>query len=171
MSNYTPNNLLRETIENKDESAVRGALVAVILSDSSFRKGVIYDAIKYAEENGINVYQEHDSTIVLNENALEWNSEYFGKVSNQLRRNFSKERLSHLEKVGKKVYATQSPTIERKMTSSPRINVQPKQTSQQTTTRTMKVEPKKNFITGRQALAIAAVGIAVAAVIILVVKN
>jgi len=171
MSNYIPNNLLKETVEQKDSYAVRGALVALILTDSSFKKGVVYQAIKYAEENGVIVYQEHDSTIELIENSAEWSDEYFAKVANQLRRNFSKERISHLEKVGKKVYATQTVTVEANSTSSQRASVQPKHNTQQRTTRTVKVEQKKNFLTGRQALAIAAAGIAVAAIIILIAKN
>lgn len=171
MSNYIPNNLLKETVEKKDNYAVRGALVALILTDSSFEKGVVYQAIKYAEDNGVCVYQEHDSSIELLENSTGWNEEYFAKVANQLRRNFSKERLSHLEKVGKKVYVTHTPIIGNKTTSTPRVNVQTNRTSQHTTTRTIKPEPKKNFLTGRQALAIAAAGIAVAAIIILISKN
>ena len=171
MSNYIPNNLLKETVEKKDNYAVRGALVALILTDSSFGKGVVYQAIKYAEDNGVGVYQEHDSSIELIENSMEWNEEYFAKVANQLRRNFSKERLSHLERVGKKVYAIHTPVVEKKTEPAPRINVQSNRTSQQTTTRTVKTEPKKNFLTGRQALAIAAAGIAVAAIIILISKN
>lgn len=171
MSSYIPNNLLRDTVEKKDSYAVRGALVALILTDSSFSKGDVYRAIEYAEENGIDIYQEHDSSIELNENSIEWNEEYFAKIANQLRRNFSKERLSHLEKVGKKVYITHMPTAEGKTTSNSRANIQPKRTSHHTTARTVKTEPKKNFLTGRQAIAIAAAGIAVAAIIILIAKN
>lgn len=171
MSSYIPNNLLKETVEKKDSYAVRGALVALILTDASFSNGVVYRAIKYAEENGISVYQEHDSTIELFDNSMEWNEEYFAKVANQLRRNFSKERLSHLEKVGKKVYITHIPIVENKTASAPRVNAQPNRTSQRATTRTVKTEPKRNFLTGRQALAIAAAGIAVAAIIILIAKN
>lgn len=171
MSNYIPNNLLKENVEKKDSYAVRGALVALILTDSSFSKGVVYQAIKYAEENGIAVYQEHDSSTDLIENSSGWNEEYFAKVANQLRRNFSKERLSHLEKVGKKVYVSQNETAANRTTTTQKANVQPKYTSQQSQTRRAQPESKKNFITGRQALAIAAAGIAVAAIIILIAKN
>lgn len=171
MSNYVPNNFLRKTVEKRDADEVRGALVALILIDSSFSKGIVYQAIKYAEENGIEVYQEHNSSIELTENAADWNEDYFAKIANQLRRNFSKERLSHLEKVGKKAYITHIPTNETKTPSIPRGNMQSNRTYRQTAGCNGKTEPKKNFLIGRQAIAVVAAGIAVAAIIILITKN
>ena len=171
MNNYVPNNLLKKEVANKDEYAVRGALVAVILSDSSFQKGEVYQAIRYAEENGIDVYQKNDNTIEIIEESTKWNSEYFGKVANQLRRNFSKERLSHLEKVGKKVYAAPNDSTFENTTATPKATAQPKYTQQQYRSQRTQTEPERNFITGRQALALAAVGIAVAAIIILIARN
>ena len=171
MNNYVPNNLLKKEVANKDENAVRGALFAIILSEPSFQNKEVYQAIKYAEDNGVDVYQEHNPSIEIIEDSTKWNSEYFGKVANQLTRNFSKERLSHLEKVGKKVYAAPNDSTFENTTATQKATAQPKYTQQQYRSQRTQAEPERNFITGRQALALAAVGIAVAAIIILIARN
>ena len=102
---YKPNDFLAECVENKNQCNTRGAIVTMIFTDAAFKTNEVYDAIKYAEENGISVYEPHDESIQITEIPDVWDELYFSRVANQLRRNFSVERLEYVKKVGRKVFS------------------------------------------------------------------
>ena len=103
---FRPNPFLKESVENKDVSMVRGALVGILQADPVTATSELEESIRYAEENGVDVFaQENDSSLSVNLNKEEWTDRYFARTLTYLRHNFTKERLLHAIEVGR---ATQS---------------------------------------------------------------
>jgi len=99
MEPFIPNQLLRDAVERRDAQGVRGILQAMIVPGKSVFECGIYDAVIFAEKAGLKVFENHDMNIALNENEKRWNEEYRAKVQAQLAKNFSEERLLHLDVV------------------------------------------------------------------------
>ena len=99
MESFVPNALLRDAVERKDAQGVRGILQAMIIPGKSLYDCGVYDAVIYAEKHGVQVYEHHDLSLKLNENETRWNEAYRAKVQAQLSKNFSEERLLHLDVV------------------------------------------------------------------------
>lgn len=170
MSEYRPNSLLAETVQSGDAYSVRAALVAIILSEPSFSNGTIYKAIEYAEKNGISVFESNDPDVELKTDSSAWNESYFAKVSNQLGENFSRERLAHLEKIGKKVYGsvreTAASDARQTRTQQPSVS-RPREYSTENKT----VRENENFLKSHQAAVAAIAAIAVVAAVIIIIKK
>lgn len=105
---FKPNPFLKESVENKDVSMVRGALVGILQADPVTATSELENSIRYAEENGIDVFaQESDPSLSVNMNKEDWNDRYFARTLTYLRHNFTKERLLHAIEVGRATQCVQ----------------------------------------------------------------
>ena len=150
MSEYIPGEFLKKSVSENDAYAVRGAIVAIILSDPAFKKGEAEAAINYAISGGVAVYEEHDDSFSMEQDETSF-----------LQRNFSKERMKNIKEMGLHVYA-RSTQVQHKT-----IPVTPQKTNSYTST-TVK---KQDFAKGRRLMIAAAVGIVAATVIIIALKK
>lgn len=162
MSEYIPGEFLKKSVESKDEYAVRGAIVAIILSDPSFSKGEADKAIAYAINNGISVYEKHDDTYSMETDKTKWSKDIFADETTFLQRNFSKERFANIKLIGQNVY---------KPTNSSKKGTCSSTTTQATGNRATLNKEKQDFLTGRRLLLAAAIGVVAATVIIVAMKK
>jgi len=161
MSEYIPGEFLKKSVSENDAYAVRGAIVAIILSDPAFKKGEAEAAINYAISGGVAVYEEHDDSFSMEQDKTKWNKDTFADETSFLQRNFSKERMKNIKEMGLYVYA-RSTQVQHKT-----IPVTPQKTNSYTST-TVK---KQDFAKGRRLMIAAAVGIVAATVIIIALKK
>jgi len=100
--NDTPNKALVE----KDIDRIRSILSGFITADQGFSQGILDEKLRYCKSRGVS----EDELFVpfegeaLNENSAEWDTAYFARQRTKFDANFSRERLEHLRKVGKKLF-------------------------------------------------------------------
>ena len=160
MSEYIPGEFLKKSIQSKDEYAVRGAIVAIILSDPSFSKNEAQKAITYAENNGVSVYEKHDESFSMETDKTKWTKDVFADETTFLQRNFSRERYENIKLIGQTVYAKSNPQNKVVNNTPPATGV-----------RTTKNGNCQGFTTGRRLLLAAAIGVVAATVIVVALKK
>jgi hypothetical protein len=100
------NEMLDNALKTKDTQGVRDTLITFIMQDEGFSKGIFDEKVAYCLHHGISeaeLFTAYDGA-VLNTNAGEWTEAYYSSLKTKLRANFSRERLEHLRKVGKKLF-------------------------------------------------------------------
>lgn len=101
---FQPSNPLRQAVESGDAYKVRGALIGIIQADPGFQTGKLDDAISYAESHSVSPFEaQNDPQLPMNSEET-WDSAYFASSVTYLRENFTKERLEHVRKVGRKTH-------------------------------------------------------------------
>lgn len=105
-----------EAVENGKKTRIRIMLKDTMLVDPSLK--AFEDMLTYAERHIVNLYDKHDGE-VLNNDAMAWNEDYLNQQMVSVVTNFSKERVSLLKKIVKKLYAAEIQT-EAKLKSSPK---------------------------------------------------
>lgn len=111
---------LKEYIKQNDVEKVRKELLAIFnsnpnLGDGDFRENLNY-ALKKLGDNS--VYQPCSGEFKMKEDVNEWTSSYVAKIFLQLRKEFSKELVLHLEKVAPVVYKGKELSQDRKQQAS-----------------------------------------------------
>jgi hypothetical protein len=102
---------LDEAITAKDIPAIKSVLSTCFVEDPGFSKGTLDESIKYCLSHGITeneLFDVHDGSI-FSDNPTEWTRDYYSSQRVDFRANFSKERLEHLRKVGKKLFPASQP--------------------------------------------------------------
>lgn len=92
---------LRSSVESKDVRAVQDAIVTYLQLDPFNKSGNVDAAIRYAQENGVEVYSPHDDSIAMDMDRSHWTSDYTPHIVTTLLRNFSRERIDHWKEVAK----------------------------------------------------------------------
>lgn len=101
---FQPSNSLRQAVENGNADKVRGVLTGIIQADPGFRTGKLEDAVQYAENCGVSPFEEkNDPQLPMNSEET-WDLVYFAASVTYLRENFTKERLDHVRRVGRKTH-------------------------------------------------------------------
>jgi hypothetical protein len=98
--------MLNKAIAEKDLRQIRQILSVFITGDQSFSKAALEDKIGYCVRMGFSeseLFEEFDG-VPFNENSDEWDEAYFTKQRVKFDSNFSRERLEHLKRVGKKLF-------------------------------------------------------------------
>ena len=94
---------LREAVLSKDARATRNAIIAYINADPDNLSGDAAQAAQYAIDNGVALWEEHDSSISMDNDQNHWNTNYTAYVTMTLYRNFSEERFAHWQDVAKEI--------------------------------------------------------------------
>jgi len=82
--------------------------VAIIQADPATRTSKLEDGLRYAEANGIDVFEsENNPSFPIVENQAEWDSRYYARTLAYLENNFTKERLLHAIEVGRVTHPEQ----------------------------------------------------------------
>lgn len=94
---------LESAVLQKDANEVRNAIISYINADPDNRTGDVGMAIRYAEEQGMAIWEPHDPSMSLDQDQTQWTAEYEANVTVDLHMNFSKERFAHWEAVARVV--------------------------------------------------------------------
>lgn len=100
---FTVSKSLEAAVLQNDLNEVRNALINYINVDPDNRTGDVGKAIRYAEEQGMDIWEPHDPSMPLNQDQAQWTAEYEANVTVDLHMNFSKERFAHWEAVAEVV--------------------------------------------------------------------
>lgn len=101
---FQPSNSLRQAVESGNAYKVRGALIGIIQADPGFQTGRLDDAISYAESHGVSPFEAQNDPQLPMSSEEAWDSAYFASSVTYLRENFTKDRLEHVRKVGRKTH-------------------------------------------------------------------
>ena len=120
MSEYKPNSWLTECVQKGDPFDVIGAIIGIILSPTGDTRSEVYQAIQYAEDNGVKLFAEtFDAELPINTNRAEWTEEYRAKALNYLWENFERSRLEHVLEVDRHVFPPQKSAGEARPKAAP----------------------------------------------------
>jgi hypothetical protein len=100
------NEQLDEAIAKKDIPSIRIILTTSMVQDPGFVNRVFENRLKRVRESGIfenEVFEPFSGDEII-ENSLLWTKDYYAKARTDFLYNFSQERLTHLRKVGQKLY-------------------------------------------------------------------
>ena len=101
-SNISINEEIKDYVATKNIEGIRADLWVYIGIDPNFTKDFI-ENLNYCLKNGISeneLYENHDGRSMSDEVAID----NFAKLCDQLRINFSKERLEKIKEIGRKLY-------------------------------------------------------------------
>ena len=105
---FTPNEVLENSVNNKDTVSIKSALTSIIkYEDPTFNTEDFNKAVKYVESKGITIQEPYKlmaEEYEIAENAS-WTKKYFFYKTNMLEKNFAPaERIPHIKAVGKYVF-------------------------------------------------------------------
>lgn len=105
--------LVIENVEKGDVDALKSNIGVVINFDKNFSKGYVHENLEYIKRHKINLYDGSlDQTKPLLSNKSEYTDEDFSKAIFYLRKNFCKERLMDVQKIGQDLYKEKVSEIE-----------------------------------------------------------
>lgn len=107
MRKFTPNKLVQECIANNDIRGLRGAFVAIILSDRSFSKGEFDETLNYIYgETKLVILEGFNNEELLSKKISVGNitEDDFAEAVYNLKVNFCKERIDDVKKLAKALY-------------------------------------------------------------------
>lgn len=160
---------LGNALAHQNAEEVRTAIVNYINVDPDNRTGEVAAAVRYAEEQGMNLWEAHDASISLDTDQSHWDAAYAAAVTTDLSFNFSKERFAHWQEVatavGKKLQTTKPAFSD--MPKAPQAPADPKvtYTTSRPSTGGSDDELMKKVVVG---VAVAAAVVVTAAVVIAV---
>jgi hypothetical protein len=101
---------LEKSVHTQDILGIRNVLATFITQDQGFSTGIFDEKVKYCLNQGI---REDELFEKFNEEQFEgasekWTNEYYALQRTRFRANFSRERLAHLKKVGRKLFPSAS---------------------------------------------------------------
>ncbi|PRR82000.1 hypothetical protein [Clostridium vincentii] len=112
MSNFKPNNLVKECINNKDIKGLKGALVGIILSDRNFSKGYFDNTVSYIIDNcgSDMIYEKFDGEDILSVNIKnsKITEDDFAEAVYNLKDNFCQERINDVKAISKEIYGNKA---------------------------------------------------------------
>lgn len=102
---YMPNQFLEKAVAGGDDYIVRGAITGIIRANPCNENGEVDNAVKYAEEHGIMVFDEkNDPALEMIMDESKWTREYYATAVTYLQENFTRARLAHVLVVSKKTH-------------------------------------------------------------------
>ncbi|MPQ43551.1 hypothetical protein [Clostridium tarantellae] len=108
MSNFEPNSLVKECIEKSDIPALRNSICTIIYSDRNFSKGDFKNTLNYVVNKcGIKgIYEPFNSEIdsIQLKKDGNYSEDDFAEAVYELEKNFCKERIDFVEKIGRSLY-------------------------------------------------------------------
>ena len=109
-----------KAIENKDYGTLKFSIMNSISSDPTFERGETDKAIKILEEKCPEIFEEYkDLGYEERLDPSDWDKEYFSKLTYWLTKNFSKERIPYIKKVGKTIHLDTSKTFYKSRSNVP----------------------------------------------------
>lgn len=123
---FTPSNELKSSVENSNVVRIKTNIVEEIKKDPLFKTNNFYDAVKYAEENGISLKELYKLMDVEEKDIAEkehWDKTYFYKKVNWLNQNFAvDERIPHIKEVGRFVFGKETKERRESVNPNPALN-------------------------------------------------
>jgi hypothetical protein len=107
------NKTLDEAIRSKDIKAIRDVLTTSMVQDPGFSKGVFEERLKrchIADISDSELFVSFEGSAI-NRDPNAWTKDYYAEQRTEFRYNFSRERLDHLKKVGRKLYPSGIPAV------------------------------------------------------------
>ena len=158
MSRPMINASVKEAVQQGNLSRMKIYLVNIIKFDPCFRTTEFWDSVKYVKNQGINIDEKYQKCIDEFELPPEqWNENYFMRLVEWLRSNFSPEtRIAYIEKVGKAIYEPIISKYENETIDKNNL------TERREVSRTKKVSSQR-----RKGLLLLLAGVAVLAIIVL----
>ena len=103
------NSQIKKYVQENNKWGLISTICTLIGIDRDFSKGKVNDNLQYIESELGNIYEEFDGENLLSgkENLTQ---DDFSKALFRLEKNFCKERLKDVEKIGIKLYGDKDPT-------------------------------------------------------------
>lgn len=97
----------KEYVKYRDISKVRKELLAILNTNPDMGDGLFIESLNYAVDNcgEGEVFAPYSGEFEMKSSEKEWTTSYVAKIYLQLRKEFSKELISHLSKVAPVAYS------------------------------------------------------------------
>ena len=159
---FEPNELVKECIIDNDIVGLRGALIAIILSDMDFTKGRFDNTLKYLEDNNINIYDPYNGEELMSKVKSSYEEKDFQDAIFNLEKNFCKERIKDVKIISKSLFRTSiNKNNEYKKEYKSVNNVKPEIGTAKKKKRQQKKSPTEKILIGAAAVALTAAAIGI----------
>jgi len=108
----------KKAVQDKDIIAIRAIIKNHLVSDQRRADSLAQAELKYAQDNGLEVYVEDDGESVFDDDRHQWTAEFFVKLFIELHDNFSKQKIDNLFTVMSYLRETGHPKFQVRATST-----------------------------------------------------
>lgn len=103
MSNFEPNDYLKESVEKRDFLALHNILYSILNTDKSFSTNYFDDTLKYITDRIPDFVKENDGQESFKYES-EGDEDYWIRIAAGLKDNFTMEKVDLLKSMSKKLY-------------------------------------------------------------------
>ena len=96
---FIPDKELISAVEQKEKTEAQKRIRAYTHSDPYNERNDTFQAVTYAMDRGLDVFDDNDESIEIHTDKSVWTEDYLDSVTTGLVRNFSKARLEHWAQV------------------------------------------------------------------------